>query len=216
MFLLQVCLQFSVWISMYRTLICGANITGASRGIGFGLVKAILQNHLHYRVVATCRTPESAEELLSLAGTFKDRLLVLPLDTTKKEAHVEVLTRLAELSITAIDLLIANAGIASSAQNDDPPLLSTIEDMLHVYNTNVVGSMLTLQAYNDLVTAADRGAVVMVSSILGSITNTAGVGKRTAYRTSKAALNMLAMAYSEETSFRSAGGKVICLHPGNS
>jgi NAD(P)-dependent dehydrogenase (short-subunit alcohol dehydrogenase family) len=145
---------------------------------------------------------------------YPDRLIVLPLDTTQKESHLAVLSRLTELSLSAIDVLIANAGIASSTPNHDSALNSTSEDMLHLYNTNVVGSMLTLQSYNDLVVAADRGLVVVVSSVLGSIYRSAGSSTWTSYRASKAALNMLAMAYSDEPVFRAAGGKVICLHPG--
>lgn len=189
---------------------------GASRGIGLGLVKVILESYPSYRVVATCRHPDAALELQGLKHSDNGhRLVVLPLDTTQKESQQLAKARLAELNVTAIDVLIANAGIASSNRNHhDSPLFSTSEDMLNVYNTNVVGSMLTLQCFNDLVCAADKGLVIVVSSVLGSIERTAGNGAYASYRASKAALNMLAMTYSEESAVRAAEAKILCLHPG--
>ena len=43
---------------------------------------------------------------------------------------------------------------------------------------------------------------------------TAGVGGYTAYRTSKAAVNMLAMTWSEDTVIKEAGVVTLCMHPG--
>lgn len=191
-------------------------VVGASRGIGLGLVKHMLQCYpVEYRVIATCRSPDDSSELSALRQTYsEDKLVVVALDTTQKQAHLSVLNRLSEVGITTIDVLIANAGISSSSPDDDPPLASTPEDLLHVFNTNVVGSMLTLQCFHGLLCAARNSLVVVVSSKLGSIELTAGSGLRASYRVSKAALNMLAMTYAEDSALKSAGAKVICLHPG--
>jgi NAD(P)-dependent dehydrogenase (short-subunit alcohol dehydrogenase family) len=111
-------------------------------------------------------------------------------------------------------VVIANAGIASENHGGDLPLSSTPADMLNVYNTNVVGSLLTIQAYNSLLCAGTPRLLMVISSRLGSIEQTAGTGMMTSYRASKAAVNMLAMTYAEDKAFRAAGGKVLAVHPG--
>eukprot|EP00981_Chlorochromonas_danica_P002646 scaffold520_cov160-Ochromonas_danica.AAC.3 len=57
-------------------------ITGASRGIGLGLVGQILASHPRDRVIATYRDQASSPKLVELTQTYpKDRLLILPLET---------------------------------------------------------------------------------------------------------------------------------------
>lgn len=183
-------------------------------GIGLGLVKRILQHHPEYRVFATCRKPNVASDLVALGQTYgADRLIVAALDTTQRAEYDSVLSTLRAAGVTALDVLIANAGIASS-NRPDFPLDSTGEDMLNVYNTNVVGSVLTMQAFHNLVCAGESKIVMVVSSVLGSIERVTGMGALTSYRASKAALNMVAMTYAENEALRAVGGKVIALHPG--
>ena len=188
---------------------------GASRGIGLGLVKNILAHLPEARVVATCRNPSSATELNELSKTFsKDRLLILPLNVTDSESHKTVVGRLTEEGVASLDVVIANAGIASE-NGEDRATNSSGADMLNVFNTNVVGSMLSMQAYHGLLCAGGSKLLMVVSSVLASIEMTPATGGcMTSYRTSKAALNMLATVYAEDADVRAAGAKVVALHPG--
>ena len=52
-------------------------ITGANRGVGLGLVQQL--GLVAEEVIATCRNPEAAEELMALARG-KRNVHVLPLD----------------------------------------------------------------------------------------------------------------------------------------
>ena len=57
-------------------------VTGASRGLGLELVKQLVKNPEKHpnrnpsHVVATCRNPDNAPELMELAAEEKDRLFV--------------------------------------------------------------------------------------------------------------------------------------------
>ena len=93
---------------------------------------------------------------------------------------------------------------------------------MDTYNTNTVGSMLTIQSFHPLLTATNTTRspsarlMVVISSQLGSIEASGrSMGSMAAsYRASKAALNMLGMTYAEEEGLRAKGGKVLCMHPG--
>lgn len=188
-------------------------ITGASRGIGLGFVRYFLSSTKH-KVVATCRNPTSASDLSSLVHRYgESRLLVLPLDVISSESHQALKLALSSHGIVSLDILIANAGIASRNRHSSPSDTSA-EDMIEVFNTNCVGVMLTLQSYSDLLCKSNTGGLlVVVSSILGSIEG-AHTGSMLSYRTSKAAVNMLTMTYVQEQALRKAGCKALCLHPG--
>ncbi|MDX1429656.1 MAG: SDR family NAD(P)-dependent oxidoreductase, partial [Rhodothermales bacterium] len=93
--------------------------------------------------------------------------------------------------------LINNAGLADSygtgvaEGNDDPDLKNyDMEEWLRILNTNVVSVGRVTGTFADNVAASDRKLIVMMASSLSSVGNTWKAG-RYAYRTSKAALNML-------------------------
>ncbi|KAF6166163.1 hypothetical protein GIB67_023873 [Kingdonia uniflora] len=64
-------------------------VQGASRGIGLEFVKQLLRNSEKEHVVATCRNPNEAADLLDLKKKFPARLNILQLDVTN-ESTIEV------------------------------------------------------------------------------------------------------------------------------
>jgi len=188
-------------------------ISGASRGIGLGLVREFLK-HSQFRVIATAREPLEAKELQSLQkNVSEERLIIVPLVVTSPESYENVKVQLASKSITSIDVLIANAGVLTTGQL---ALDSTVEAMRHDFETNVIGAMLTLQSFSGLVLASRLKLFSVMSSILGSI-ESAGVdgwAAVTPYRVSKAAINMYGVNFASEDRIKKAGGKVLLLHPG--
>ena len=190
-------------------------ITGCSKGIGFGLAQQLLTSSPDSYVVATCRTPDSSSDLKTLQSTYgTDRLLVLKLDTTSLDQHKHVVTELASAGINSIDVFIANAGISTPNHPVDPILSCPEEDMMNVFRTNCVGTMFGLQVFTPLLLAGKSKVVVLLSSRLASIEQAAGLGGYTSYRASKAALNMLAMTYSEDAAIKESGIVTLCMHPG--
>jgi len=106
-----------------------ALVTGAGRGIGAGIARALAQDG--WEVTVSGRTPEQVEEVAAEIG---GRAVVG--DVSKRE---DVERMLGEAG--AIDLVVANAGVAlweDSWQTD-------IDDWWRIFEVNVLGAYLTVR-----------------------------------------------------------------------
>jgi len=163
-------------------------VTGASRGLGFGLVKKILETSKENTVFATCRKPDDAKQLAELAGS--SNLFIVKLDVADEksiaEASKEVESILKQKGL-ALDFLINNAGITTGS---DTPLTLKPKNFIDTMLTNVVGSMLVAQHFMPYLEKAEKPVLMNMSSGRASIANT-NVALQTSYSTSKAALDML-------------------------
>lgn len=87
-------------------------ITGASRGIGLEMVRYSMEQG--WTVLACCRHPHQAENLFSLAKLSNGRVSVYLADMLEL-ATIQALAY--ELRNEAIDILINNAGVYGSDNN---------------------------------------------------------------------------------------------------
>ncbi|MBD3649669.1 MAG: SDR family oxidoreductase, partial [Pseudomonadales bacterium] len=133
-------------------------------------------------VIGTCRDTSSADELQNLARET-GRIRIEPLDVDNFD-QVDSLAR--TLEDTPIDLLINNAGIGGPRQESMDMDESGFMQVLH---TNTLAPLKICQAFRSHVAASDQKKMAVISSGLGSINN--NTGGRYAYRTSKAAVNMI-------------------------
>ena len=176
-------------------------ILGASRGIGFGLVKEYLSRGWY--VIATERHPSPESNLGLLVQTFKEQLSVYQLDINKLD-DLQLLAQ--QLSDISFDILLVNAGIS-----DDPTQtigqIST-EEFTRLMITNALSPMRCIETLAHLVKV--EGSIAVMSSALGSISSNTDGGFE-AYGASKAALNMLLRSYSA----RARGARsILALMPG--
>lgn len=167
-------------------------ITGASRGLGLEFCRQYAE--ANWRVYACCRNPDSADRLRLLAQETNGRISLHAMDVNNAR-EVDAVAK--TLEGRPIDILMNNAGVADSygigvvEGKDDPDLRRyDMEGWLALLNTNVIGQGRVTGAFVDNVARSERKLVVMMASGLSSIANT-WQGGRYAYRTSKAALNML-------------------------
>lgn len=98
-----------------------ALIQGASRGLGFGFCKYILKNKSLATVVATCRNPDGAAELRSLAGQHPGRLMVLRLDVNHEEDIRGAAERVKE-SFGRLDLVVNSSAMLHSSGKGETSL----------------------------------------------------------------------------------------------
>lgn len=179
----------------------------------------MVKNLLHRtnaRVIATCRNLDGATDLKLLQKQFgPDRLITACLDLRIEETFQEVKNQIQGMGINSIDVLIANAAVSSESHPHDHMLTARREEVMEVFNTNVGGNLMLLQVFHDMVCNSQLRMVMIVSSKLGSITCASQEDSFTAYRISKAGLNMLSVLFAQEGAIRSAGCKLIVTHPGH-
>jgi NAD(P)-dependent dehydrogenase (short-subunit alcohol dehydrogenase family) len=158
-------------------------ITGANRGLGFEFARQYLTDG--WRVFATCRNPAGADKLKDLAKSIGDRLTVLEMDVTKPESIRNAST---ELDGTAIDLLINCAGITGPSGQRAGNV--NYASWPRVFDVNTMGPLRVLEAFIECVARSERKLVVSITSGMGSLADNTSGGS-IAYRSSKAALNMV-------------------------
>ena len=158
-------------------------ITGSNRGIGLAFARHYVG--AGWNVIATARSPESAEELAALAAAYP-HLLVERLDVTD-DARIAALAD--AYRSTPIDLLINNAGVYGDVAKQRWGSLDadTFHDVMAV---NVFAPLKMTEAFADHVAASRGKKVVSLTSGVSSLELGLGASNGLIYSISKAALNM--------------------------
>lgn len=179
-------------------------ITGANRGIGLEFVKQYLSKK--YDVIATCRDPDNAEELNQLEIISSDSLEIHKLDVTDENSISDLSKNLKNIPI---DILINNAGILNPESQEFGSINTDV--MINTFVTNAIAPIKICEYFHSNVALSSKKTIVTISSIAGSI-DAKVTGGRYAYRTSKAALNMLIKISSID--LKKHDINVMLLHPG--
>ena len=180
-------------------------VTGANRGLGLEFVKQYAE--AGWRVIACARDLSGAMALRELAAAHeKIRLETLDVGVP---AQIEALA--ARLAGQPIDVLLNNAGWLGDRQKQSLSELdyATFEEVLRV---NTYAPLAMARAFMPNVLASTQKKIVVITSGLSSLTNTARFGNLYFYRLSKAAVNMAMRTLQAEV--RDRGVKVGILAPG--
>ena len=180
-------------------------ITGSNRGLG--LEWAHQYYNEGWRVFATCRHPDEADELNQLAEKSPN-FTIHQLDVTKTD-HVSAMA--SELDGTPIDVLINNAGVYHEHWGKDKLGKIIYEDWQDTFDVNTLGPMRVVEALLDNISRSQRRLIVSITSHMGSIAEITSPNDY-AYRSSKAALNAAMKGLSFEVADSGVG--VLLLHPG--
>src|SRR4051794_12479521 len=151
---------------------CSVVVTGASKGIGKGIARVFARAGAS--VLITGRDPDA------LAATAEELSGERPDGSTGHIHHVagdvadrsscHELARRAEELMGGIDVLCANAGVFPECRLED---LSE-GDLSHVLDTNIKGTVWSVQAALPALTRSGRGRVILTSSITGPVTGYPG------------------------------------------
>lgn len=157
-------------------------VTGANRGLGLEFTRQYAKRGA--KIIATARSPESADELQALAKEYGG-ITIEALDVVD---HAQIDALAAKYVDLPIDLLLNNAGIGGGIENQMFGKLN-FETFDEVMAVNVKGPIKMCEAFRKNVEASNLKKMVSVSSSQGSI---AGVKSPMLYwyRSSKSALNM--------------------------
>jgi 3-oxoacyl-[acyl-carrier protein] reductase len=174
-----------------------ALVTGGTRGIGLATVHALVEAGA--TVVLTGRDEARAKEAATAAGAAAG----LALDVTDAKAVSTVVRGVAK-EHGRLDVVVANAGIM-----DDALLGMIREDAVSAtLDTNVAGTLHTVQAAARAMMRKKTGSIVVLASIVGEY----GSAGQTLYAASKAAVANIARSAAKELG--RSGIRVNAVAPG--
>lgn len=193
-------------------------VTGSSRGLGLELVRQLVP--VSRSIVATCRHPECATELSSIADMNKN-VIVKKLDVEDFDSFPNFVQDLQNSNEqnAGLDCLINNAGYAPKSTRYN---MVTIDQMIKTLTINSIAPLMLSKALIPLlkreVQPGNKSSLIVnISSILGSIHQNhpsfgSGSGGLYPYRSSKAALNMITRSLCIDLA--PLGINVMSIHPG--
>jgi len=180
-------------------------ITGANRGLGLEFVKQYAE--LGWEVIATARDPAAAPQLAALAKEHRN-VSIEALDVGDREAIKALAVRLVQ---KPIDVLLNNAGWLGDTRKQSFEELD-YESFEEVLRINTYGPLAMAKAFMPNVLLGEQKKIVVITSGLSSIANTARFGNLYFYRISKAGVNMAMRTLQAEV--RALGVKIGILAPG--
>jgi NAD(P)-dependent dehydrogenase (short-subunit alcohol dehydrogenase family) len=179
-------------------------ITSASRGIGLEFVRQYAADGWH--VFAACRNPGAADKLQAVARASAERVDTFEMDVRDAESIRRAAGRIGG---RAIDVLINSAGIMgkSGQRIGDMDYASWAE----VLDVNTLGPMRVTEAFIEHLRRGERKLTITITSGMGSLADNIS-GGWIAYRTSKAAVNMLMRSLAVD--LKRDGVTCVVLNPG--
>ena len=174
-------------------------VTGASSGIGAGVVRAALE--AGDRVVATARNVEKLRAAIGQPAS--DRLVFVPLDVTSEEQAQKAIAAAVE-TFGRIDVLVNNAGYSLIGNLES----LTTEQIERQFATNFYGVLYVMRAALPVMRRQGSGHIFNVSSMAGVI----GYATASAYAATKFAVEGLSLSVAQEV--ERFGIKVTVVEPG--
>jgi NAD(P)-dependent dehydrogenase (short-subunit alcohol dehydrogenase family) len=162
-----------------------ALVTGADRGLGYGLAAGLLERG--WFVLAGQYMP-AWPDLGRLGARYPGRLAPILLDVSLTDSVRSAAERV-ETVVDHIDLLVNNAGVISPNHGQEIDSEQDYAGMVREYQVNALGPLRMVESFLPLLLRGQPRRLCFVSSEAGSIagsTRTAWFG----YCMSKAALNM--------------------------
>lgn len=171
-----------------------AVITGGSRGIGFGVAKALAKDGYQIAILdiqAQADYQANMDELTALGAEY-----VYIQGDVRVAADRQAIVDKAVATFGAIDVLVNNAGVAPLVRAD---LLEMSEESFdRVVGTNLKGTMFMSQLVaKQMCTQESKGEKRGVIINIGSASGTISSSNRCEYCVSKAGLAMMTKVYAE-------------------
>ncbi len=158
-------------------------LTGANRGLGLHFTRQYAERG--YRIIATCRNPDKADEL-NAAAAANPNIQVEQLDVVDHGGIDRLAARYRNMPI---DILLNNAGIGGGIENQMFGHMN-YETFYEVMAINAIGPMKICEAFREHVKVSELRKMITVSSSQGSIASVT-MPMLYWYRSSKSAVNML-------------------------
>lgn len=161
-------------------------VTGTSKGIGYELVKMLLENNQN--VIATSR---EVDKIIKIFGPESEQFLPVNLLLTNDDSVRQVI-EIAFKKFGVIDVLVNNAGYMMAGSIED----ISAEDARHCFDVNVFGTINMIKHVLPIMREQKSGHIINTSSISGLRSGALeGI-----YSATKFAINGISHALAEEVS----------------
>ncbi|XMA17421.1 hypothetical protein WAI453_010212 [Rhynchosporium graminicola] len=165
-------------------------ITGAGRGIGKGILSALITRPDTIIIAAVRDTSAATKSLSSIPVGKGSKVIIVKLDATIDSDPAAAVQELkTKHNITKIDILLSNAGLLDTIA---PVLATTPETVRRHYEVNTIGPLTLIQAFMPILLASPSPRFLVITSSIGSIADMEKLPVPFfAYGISKAATNYL-------------------------
>ena len=181
-----------------------AFITGGTKGIGYGIAEALLNEGIHLAITGrTLATAEEAANLLNSNSKNKARAIGLEADVRNYKSQQQAIRKTID-EYGKVDIVIANAGLGHFASVEE----ISIDDWNETIDTNLTGVFYTLRTGLEQL-KKNKGYFITISSLAGTNFFKGG----SAYNASKFGLTGFTQAAMLD--LREHGIKVSTIMPGS-
>lgn len=178
-----------------------AYITGGTKGIGFGIVKSLLEEG--YQVAFSGRSEQGVDNALAALSDYKQQLLGIVSDVRKYADEEEAVAKILD-RFGGLDVVVANAGLGVFAPVDE----LDIEAFDQMIATNLNGVFYTLKASIPALKKS-KGYYISIASLAGTNFFAGGAG----YNASK--FGVVGFTQAAMIDLRAYGIKVTTIMPGS-
>ncbi len=175
-------------------------VTGASAGIGYGLVRILIEDTRSTKVIGIARRQSRLDELTDFAVGLGLGDKFIPICADICELPAEAISSV----VDRVDVLVNNAGLLINHPFDQ----LTDEDFQSVYRTNVFAPARLIRLLLPNMGGSRQSHIVNIGS-MGGVQGSSKFPGLSAYSSSKAALTGLTECLAEE--FRGRNISVNCL-----
>lgn len=176
-----------------------AILTGASRGIGVHIARALAREGVNLALAA--RSVDRLEKVREETESLGVKAVSIPTDLAES-AQIDALAEQAERELGPVDILVNNAAIEFTAPYQEYPR----EKLCTMVSVNLLAAMLLTHAVLPGMLARGHGHIVNLSSLAGKL----GYPYQTPYAATKAGLNMFTHSLRAELVDEPIGVSVIC------
>lgn len=175
-------------------------VTGASSGVGYELVKKLIEQESVEKVIGIARRDEKLEELAGFAASLGKGWKFIGVASDVYEVELEAIAD----QIERVDVLVNNAGLLINRSFEE----LTEEDFEEVYKVNVFAPARLTRLLKPLMGGAKSSHIVNIGS-MGGFQGSSKFPGLAAYSSSKSAIAGLSECLAEE--FKNDNIKVNCL-----
>lgn len=181
-------------------------VTGANRGLGLEFARQ--WSAAGARVFASCRSPEEADDLRSLAGEREDRVTIVRCEVADDGSVAAAADSVAG-ETDGLEIVVNNAGIPGGRGGLEE---LDVDDVRRAFETNTLGPLRVSRAFVGLLRRGrEPRRLIHVTSLMGSIDDNRSGGSYP-YRLSKCALNMASRNMAHD--FEADRIVSVVVHPG--